>query len=126
MSQKRLRACLRVTFIRILEIVSVFQITASKTDQDLEKVHCLHQFQPKPRALRVGKWAVPTEKYDQPIYPASCTGPAILMSNRAVKILGKNASGNRYQLSFFCIRKGREITTSPYIQSFFALSCSIV
>jgi len=65
--------------------------TRRKTDQDLEKVHCLHQFQPKPRALRSGKWAVPLEKYDQPIYPASCTGPAILMSNRAVKILGETA-----------------------------------
>ena len=83
-----------MTFSCILELSQFFQITASKTDQDLEKVHCLHQFQPKPRALRSGKWAVPMEKYDQPIYPASCTGPAILMSNRAVKILGKNPSGS--------------------------------
>lgn len=62
-----------------------------ETLRDLEKVHCLHQYQPKPRALRSGKWAVSEEQYDHPIYPAACTGPAILMSNRAVKILGDTA-----------------------------------
>jgi hypothetical protein len=63
----------------------------TETLHDLEKVHCLHQYQPKPRALRSGKWAVSEEQYDHPIYPAACTGPAILMSNRAVRILGDTA-----------------------------------
>jgi len=63
----------------------------TETLHDLEKVHCLHQYQPKPRALRSGKWAVSEEQYDHTIYPAACTGPAILMSNRAVRILGDTA-----------------------------------
>ena len=58
---------------------------------ELELVQCLHMFQPKPRALRSGKWRVAPEVYNGTIYPASCTGPAMMMSNRAVKILSDEA-----------------------------------
>ena len=63
----------------------------NKSIPELEIIRCLHQLQPKPRALRSGKWKVRTEQYDHDRYPASCTGPAILMSNRAVKILHDTA-----------------------------------
>ena len=62
-----------------------------KSIPELEIIRCLHQLQPKPRALRSGKWKVRTDQYSNERYPASCTGPAILMSNRAVKILHDTA-----------------------------------
>ena len=68
-----------------------FCLKNKKSMSELEVVQCLHMYQPKPRALRSGKWKVPIEQYSTPIYPASCTGPAMMMSNRAVKILSDEA-----------------------------------
>lgn len=75
-----------------LQLQLILSALRSRNQERLvDQVHCLHQFQPKPRALRSGKWKVTEEQYDKTIYPASCTGPAILMSNRVVNILDDTA-----------------------------------